>query len=54
MNVVINTLAYKKNGSGIGALISELFIRSTTHAKHPSQITLSQDSLSGAAGENIN
>jgi len=50
MNVVINALAYKKNSSGIGVLISELLIRFTAHTKRPSQIVLSQDSPSVTAG----
>ena len=44
MNVVINALAYKKNSSGIGVLISELLIRFTGKTLRNCRIVLSQDS----------
>ena len=44
MDVVVNALAYKKNSSGIGVLISELLIRLSHFTKRPCQIILSQDS----------
>jgi len=54
MKAVINALAYKKNGSGIGALISELFIRSTARTNHPSHIALLQENPSDTKGANEN
>ncbi len=44
MKVVINALAYKKNSSGIGVLISELLIRFSDFTSENCQIVLSQDS----------
>ncbi|MEN6635766.1 MAG: glycosyltransferase family 1 protein [Clostridiaceae bacterium] len=44
MNVVINALAYKKNSSGIGVLISELLIRFSGITQRDCRIVLSQDS----------
>lgn len=44
MKVVINALAFKKNSSGIGVLISELLIRFCGKSKRTCQIVLSQDS----------
>jgi hypothetical protein len=37
MKTDINAQAYKKNGSEIGVLISELFTRSTARITHPSK-----------------
>lgn len=51
MKTGINAQAYKKNGSGIGVLISELFTRSTARITHPSKITLLQDDLSDTEGQ---
>ena len=44
MKVVINALAFKKNSSGIGVLISELLVRFCEKSKRQCQIILSQDS----------
>lgn len=44
MNVVINALAYKKNSSGIGVLISELLFRFSERTQRDCRIVLSQDS----------
>ena len=44
MNVVINALAYKKNSSGIGVLISELLFRFSELTQRDCRIVLSQDS----------
>ena len=54
MKTGINAQAYKKNGSGIGVLISELFTRSTARITHPSKITLLKDDLSDTKGANEN
>ena len=54
MKTGINAQAYKKNGSEIGVLISELFTRSTARITHPSKITLLQDNLSDTEGINEN
>lgn len=55
MNVVVNALAYKKNSSGIGVLISELLIRLTYATKRPCRIVLSQDSPAvSPAGDHVN
>ena len=54
MNVVINALAYKKNSSGIGVLISELLFRFSGITRRACRIVLSQDSpLVDAAGEQV-
>jgi len=54
MNVVINALAYKKNSSGIGVLISELLFRFTANTSRLCNIVLSQDSPSVTpAGESV-
>ncbi|MDD4312343.1 MAG: glycosyltransferase family 1 protein, partial [Eubacteriales bacterium] len=44
MNVVINALAFKKNSSGIGVLISELLVRFSSFTQRDCRIVLSQDS----------
>jgi len=56
MNVVVNALAYKKNSSGIGVLISELLIRLSHYSRRPCKIVLSQDSPKVASfmDDNVN
>ena len=54
MNVVINALAFKKNSSGIGVLISELLVRFSALTQRDCRIVLSQDSPAVvSAGERV-
>ena len=41
--IVINALQYKKNSSGIGVMIRELFSRYASMSEHPCEIVLCQD-----------